>query len=408
MNLLFDFITLRLRTGAGEYVRRVFFETLSLIEREQLDIKVFALHDTSKPIAYEDMSETALVSRDITFLDAHSAPVDKLISENGIDRFFIGCAQYLGAYPEVANIKCEVICVTHDLAYEEIYQNRIGLYLRMCGKEAEEPIEKNWKIRLKTMLFPHAYFDNFTWSIIHSGGMRAQRTNTHLMENIMKLFHTNPHFTFVTVSEYSKGAAMYHFGIPAHKIKVLYSPERIMKANNCIENEKLRFLIAEKKRYYLMVSAGNMHKNASKAIRAFEAFQCLHPDCCLVTVGYKKSHYPAHVVLPYLSDGDLAQAYANCYALLYPSMFEGFGYPPIEAMHCGKPVLCSNATSMPEIFGDAPIYFSPIYESAIFTALCSLTEENYEEYGQRSRKKYIEVKNKQEEDLKNLLRMILK
>ena len=115
-----------------------------------------------------------------------------------------------------------------------------------------------------------------------------------------------------------------------------------------------------------------------------------------------------HVDLSFLDDSDLQIVYANCYALIYPSYFEGFGYPPLEAMKYAKPVLSSNVCSMPEVLGDAPIYFSPIYESAIYGALCCLTNENYQYYSEKSRQQYSQVRTKQEGDLEDLINIVLK
>jgi glycosyltransferase involved in cell wall biosynthesis len=76
-------------------------------------------------------------------------------------------------------------------------------------------------------------------------------------------------------------------------------------------------------------------------------------------------------------------------------------------MKFGKPVLSSNVCSMPEVLGDAPIYFSPFYESAIFGALCHLTDRNYQDYSDKSRKQYTKVHERQEKDLDDLIHIIL-
>ena len=76
-------------------------------------------------------------------------------------------------------------------------------------------------------------------------------------------------------------------------------------------------------------------------------------------------------------------------------------------MEYGKPVLCSNVTSIPEICSDAAIYFSPLYESDIFRCLHILNDSNYDEYAEKSRKRYLEVNKRQKEDLKTLVKLIL-
>ena len=149
----------------------------------------------------------------------------------------------------------------------------------------------------------------------------------------------------------------------------------------------------------------------NKSIAGFNVtkpFSNTRKDFYIVTVGFKDELFSNHIDLKFLNDGDLQEAYKNCYALLYPSVFEGFGYPPLEAMFFGKPILSSNVCSIPEVLGDAPIYFSPFYESAIFNALLKLDEHNYEHYSQMSSCQYKKVKERQQNDLDNLVAKILK
>jgi glycosyltransferase involved in cell wall biosynthesis len=65
-------------------------------------------------------------------------------------------------------------------------------------------------------------------------------------------------------------------------------------------------------------------------------------------------------VLGYLDYSEIPLIYQNAYALIFPSLYEGFGIPVIEAMYAGCPVICSNGTSLPEIAGKAAIYFNPL------------------------------------------------
>src|SRR5208282_763215 len=77
-----------------------------------------------------------------------------------------------------------------------------------------------------------------------------------------------------------------------------------------------------------------------------------------------------HVVFPgYLPDGEFAILLHGSRALIFPSLFEGFGIPLLEAMAAGKPVLCSNLTSLPEIAGDAALLFDPRKPEEIAAAI---------------------------------------
>ena len=77
----------------------------------------------------------------------------------------------------------------------------------------------------------------------------------------------------------------------------------------------------------------------------------------------------------YVDEAQLAGLYQSCAALIFPSLYEGFGLPVLEAMAQGKPVLCSKTTSLPEVAGDAAIYFDPTSVSDIAVAIGSLTNE---------------------------------
>ena len=82
------------------------------------------------------------------------------------------------------------------------------------------------------------------------------------------------------------------------------------------------------------------------------------------------------VILPgYVPDDDLPAFYAGAQALIFPSIYEGFGLPVLEAMACGTPVLASNASSIPESGGDAALYFDPLDVEAIVGAIRRLLRD---------------------------------
>jgi glycosyltransferase involved in cell wall biosynthesis len=83
----------------------------------------------------------------------------------------------------------------------------------------------------------------------------------------------------------------------------------------------------------------------------------------------------------YVSDTELAWLFENCFAFVYPSLFEGFGMPVLEALSLGAPVLCSNVTSLPEVAGDAALYFDPRDSESIACSMALLAANA----GERSR-----------------------
>jgi len=125
--------------------------------------------------------------------------------------------------------------------------------------------------------------------------------------------------------------------------------------------------------YVLSVGSALPHKNLERLLRAFSKIQTSIPhdlwiigepfafgtrleQMCAESLGTGKKRVR---FLGFVSREALVQYYKNADAFVFPSMFEGFGIPAVEAMECGCPVIAAHATSLPEVVGDAGIYFDP-------------------------------------------------
>lgn len=390
MNILYDLITPQdIVGGAGEYIRKVLFTLQETIKETGSDAKIFGVYDSRKKIfAYSDLTPESIIKSGIIPVDIAGSSLNTLILNYSIDKLFIGCAQYWGSSYDITNIHIPCICVVHDLCDEdyadshipELIDYSLGLY---------EFIRRRLRCLILRIL-----------------GHRKKPLLR--MKGIMDMAKTNNNVQFVTVSEYTKTSFAYHFDYPTERIKILYSCLRVLPETNSINDNVLKDVISSGKKYYLFLSSNRDLKNPVHTFNAFKRFvECGNRDAYIVTTGCGEKKFENHIPLGYLSDADLVQAIKNCYALLFPTFMEGFGYPPIEAMGYGKPVLCSNVTSVPEICGDAAIYFSPLYESDIYKALKTLTPENYEIYKKKSEKRFKQVNDKQQSDLKELINLIL-
>ena len=134
------------------------------------------------------------------------------------------------------------------------------------------------------------------------------------------------------------------------------------------EPEVLERLGVSPGRYFLAVGSGNPTKNF---VRLAEAFAGLpDPNMRLVVVGganpavFAKTTEsvkddPRILSAGRLSDKELKTLYSGARAYVFPSTYEGFGLPPVEAIHCGTPVIAARAASIPEVCGDAAGYFDP-------------------------------------------------
>jgi glycosyltransferase involved in cell wall biosynthesis len=123
--------------------------------------------------------------------------------------------------------------------------------------------------------------------------------------------------------------------------------------------------------FLLYVGTAFPHKNLSKMVEALEVLNAKHPHLKLVITGKRDEKHmkdllewakdrPGYknMVLPgFVSDAELKWLYENCKVYVFTSLSEGFGLPPLEAMAHGAPVASSNASVMPEVYGDAAHYF---------------------------------------------------
>lgn len=409
MKILFDFLTLHSKNGAAEYTRRVFYALLNRLDKDAAkDNSIYCLYDSKAEPAYHDLRCDVFIHDKVYFIDIQKGA--SFINEQGFDVFFFGCAQNGGWHPELSEFNIKSIIVFHDCVWEDLYNNDISIYQVLNSEEI-------FRYRADRPQGKHVYLDikgptiRFCRWLLYSREHGLLEKGHDMVLPSLSLFRKRKDNSIVTVSNYSRGSIMYNFGITEDEISVMYSPERLymteLSGIDISGNAELDRLVKKGIKYYLIVSANRGNKNAKKALMAFRKFSCVCKDSYVVTVGYGRVLFENHVDLPFLSDTDLQKAYKYCYALLYPSLFEGFGYPPLEAMKYGKPVLSSNVCSMPEILGDAPIYFCPFYESAIFKALMALGNENYEECSIKSARRYREVSERQERDLSDLIDMIL-
>lgn len=118
--------------------------------------------------------------------------------------------------------------------------------------------------------------------------------------------------------------------------------------------------------YLLYVGAAYPHKNLDVLAKGYKRLLENHPDLKLVVIGKQdywqaklKNENPELTFPGYLSNEKLAAYYQSASLFVFPSLSEGFGLPPLEAMAYGAPVLSSNRTAIPEACGDAAEYFDP-------------------------------------------------
>lgn len=169
----------------------------------------------------------------------------------------------------------------------------------------------------------------------------------------------------ITVSEFSRRELHHWCGIPDEKIEVIYEGKEHILRQPADETVFSRFGIGERP-FFLAVGSNSLRKNFSAAKRAFENAKFDNVDFVITGGSFPTIFKSSKEILPssirrtgYISYGELRALYNRAIGLVYPSLYEGFGLPPLEAMACGCPVICSNAASLPEVCGDAAIYCFP-------------------------------------------------
>lgn len=174
-----------------------------------------------------------------------------------------------------------------------------------------------------------------------------------------------------TVSQFSKSEIMKYYGITQDRITVIYNAwqhmNRIMAAPDTFE----RYPQLEKDSYYFSMSTLAANKNFKWIIYAAKN----NPDEQFAIAGGGKLKGAAEAAgfaeppnisfLGYVSDEDAKTLMANCKAFLFPTLYEGFGIPPLEAIACGAPgIIVSNTPCMHEIYGNYATYIDPMdYEN---------------------------------------------
>lgn len=179
----------------------------------------------------------------------------------------------------------------------------------------------------------------------------------------------------ITPTQFVKDDVVAYAGVDPEKITVT------LEAADKISDPAEPIPGLEHEQFVMYIGRPTPHKNLGRLIDAFVKLKRSHPDLKLVLAGKKDVLYEAHeqrakalglqdiVFTGFVSEGQLRWLYEHCAAYVFPSLSEGFGLPGLEAMAHGAPVASSNATCLPEVYGDAAEYFDPNSIQSIVKAI---------------------------------------
>ena len=198
----------------------------------------------------------------------------------------------------------------------------------------------------------------------------------------------------IAVSKHTQKDLVEHFKADARKITVIYEGVRDYYREMAPEAlnpvlEQLRKKYGVPRDFFLYVGLMKPHKNVLWLLRLFRKLRGEgRLSSMLVLVGRKDAQYPKGyeelaslvsdqdvIYLPRIENEELLALYNQAIALIHPSLYEGFGLTPLEAMACGTPVITTNASSIPEVVGDAAVRVDTVEEAPMRDAIIRMEND---------------------------------
>lgn len=210
--------------------------------------------------------------------------------------------------------------------------------------------------------------DVFAWSCPGTSSLLDTLIYRHWLPRVLPRVET-----VITDSHHSKTDIIRYLGVAAEKVQVIhlaiskrYRPATMEE----IAVARSRYNLAQN--YILITGSVEERKNIRRLLEAYAQLRRGGEQRPLVIAGARQRMSGGvmeavrrlgleHQVIftGYVEEADLSAVYSGADLFVFPSLYEGFGLPPLEAMACGAPVVCSNAASLPEVVGDAALLFDP-------------------------------------------------
>lgn len=258
------------------------------------------------------------------------------------------------------NFKTVILPSKSNLAWEQYILpralRRYGADIFHCPQNRGIPYLKQCKFVLTIHdLIPRIFPDYW-----EGRGMVA-----HFMYKISLSISVSGADRIIVDSKSTKRDVINIFGIPDDKVVVVYPALDISLQRNAVAMNQLNFPPEIAGKFLLHFSGIGFNKNTMRVLDAYRILKSRNRlGYQLVIVGSlfdrrlleKANELEGVIVLEKVNDGQLSQLYKNASLLLYPSLYEGFGLPVLEAMHFGVPVVVSNNSSLPEVAGEAGLY----------------------------------------------------
>lgn len=204
----------------------------------------------------------------------------------------------------------------------------------------------------------------------YSGAIRGLGTGKNPRLSRYSLSFLKQAAGIISVSENTKRDLIEHCGCRSDRISVIHHglPEIKPGSDDSRQNDRKTLNLPEENEKLLLITGQDYYKNLDSSIQVYNQLRKKHA-VSLIHLGRDSQHWqkaksladdPGSIIeFDHLPMPAMITLYRAADCLLFPSWYEGFGLPPLEAMACGTPVVCSNAASLPEVVGDAALTADP-------------------------------------------------
>ena len=378
--------------GGGEYAKTVFYRLCESLP-QGAELEVF--YNPQKKIE-KDVLEICETRGFTVNLCRDNAAISKLLRERKYDVFFSALPYFY--FDLVIPEETKFIYTIHGLRSLEYPVDKYMLKYKKANI-------------LRTMKYISLfYFPCFTKKLFLNGEIGK----------LNALFSITKNQTIITVSNHSKFSIAYFFpGINISQLKVLYSPPKKAEPETGENSEMLKSFSLEAKKYILLIGGDRSEKGAYRACRVLYDLIMKHSrfpaDIKIIVIGVSDfkpylnltKNNGRFVFRGYVAANELECLYKNACLFLYPTLNEGFGYPPFEAMKYGTLCACSANSAVTEICGEAVLYFNPHDETEMgVRILQSFDEEIRREKVEKIAERCRFIGGRQEQDLNLLIKEI--
>lgn len=316
----------------------------------------------------------------------------------GVSRYFFELVNHLSSVKQF-NLDCRIICPV----YVNEYLSHAKKELQISGLHVPSISRANILCQSINRFISHRAFKRWKPDIVHEtyyspksvapSGCKIVVTVYDMIHELYPEYFSRQDRTreykkiavdradhIICISENTKKDLIHLLNVPPEKTTVVHLGFALTRSSQAV-------IPLPNRPYMLYVGSRGGYKNFQKLVTAYGSYPELRDNFDLVAFGggalkpqeielIQRLHIPLTQVR-YIGGDDevLAALYAQAAMFVYPSLYEGFGIPPLEAMSFNCPVACSNTSSMPEVVGNAAIQFDPRDTDSIGQALISLSSQ---------------------------------